>query len=116
ERTNSASSVSGKSGVNITIRQHYCPRFQRRDDVAFDPIREVGGVKKREGCGGQHLLFLAPSGGLLYERRRVPFAEEHHVSFAPQPLLKEAQLCRFPRPVDALDYEELAGKPVIAVH
>src|SRR5579884_3117086 len=89
-------SIACKGGVNIAICQNDSSGFERRYDVMFRAVGKVGGMDEAEGGGGQQLLFLAFAGCLLYQRRGVPFAKEHRIPLADQPLTQQGNLGAFP--------------------
>jgi hypothetical protein len=107
--------VASKGGVDVSIGQYEGTGLERRDDVLFGAVGEVGGVNQAERHRRQHALLLAPPGHVTNERRRIPFAEKRPVPCRFQPFLEQGQLRALAGPVDALNDEETSRNAMLAI-
>src|SRR3990170_2181776 len=100
--------VPAEGRIDVPVREDDHPCLERRNDKMREPVTKVSRVKYAEGGWRQQILLFPPFDGVVYERGRIPFGEEHLVSRVYEPLLQQLKLRRFPGTVYPFHYYEFS--------
>ena len=99
---------------DVAIRQDDETGLERRDDLLFQAVGEVGGVEQHEGQLVERVARLGELDGRLHQRRAGPPGLDDAVALDLEPLAQQLDLRAAADAVGALDRDQLARVAVDA--